>query len=130
MLTVTVCCRACYYNPETTSGGNSSSSNLHLSFSPWKSSLLETRKAAGGLGGGLMLRQWSVCSSLVSMVLLPFAGSEVTFAVLEFMYVFLFFSIKYISKYKISYRGSVELFYSVGLKLEAQDTSTGSECDL
>lgn len=83
---MTGCCRACSYNPETALGGNSSLSDLQLSFSPWKSSVLKARKAAGdawGVRGGLILRQWSVCSSLMSTV--PFAGSELTFTVVEFI---------------------------------------------
>lgn len=50
------------------------------------------------MGGGLMPRQSNVSSSLMSTVLLPFAGSELTFTVAEFIYVFLLFSKKYSSK--------------------------------
>lgn len=108
---MTVCCRACSFNPETTLGGNYSLSNLQLSLPPWKSSGLKAKKAAGdvgGFGGGLILSQWSVCSSLMSTVLLPFAGSELSFTVVEFIHVFLFFSKTFISKEnKISYSGSI-----------------------
>lgn len=99
---MTVCCRACSYNPETTLGANSTLSDLQLSFPPWKSSILKARKAAGdGMGGGLMLRPWSVCSSRVSTVLLPFAESELTFTIVEFIYVFLLFFQKSLSVNKI-----------------------------